>query len=200
MIQTFILNFAQAAICDPNVAGLCNPTRAGSLDEFVTNILTGLMGLVGMVTIAMILYSGLRMILAQGSEERITKAKAAFQWSIAGFVVTLFAYITVSAVAQFFHARDINPTPGQVESPIESQDIFALSRTVFTGFLVIVGSLAMFFIIINGFRYLTARGNEEQVMQARKGLQWAIIGLIITALAYVIVVATARLFGANVTG
>ncbi len=53
--------------------------------------------------------------------------------------------------------------------------------------LSIAAIIAVLFIIIGGFRYITSSGNEEQAEKGRGTLINAIIGLVIIILAYVIV-------------
>jgi len=53
--------------------------------------------------------------------------------------------------------------------------------------LVIVGAIAVVFIIIGGFRYITSAGNDKFVEDAKSTITYAIIGLVIVLLAYVIV-------------
>lgn len=50
-----------------------------------------------------------------------------------------------------------------------------------------VGLLAVIMIIISGAKFMTANGDSSKIASARTGLVWAIIGLIIAALAQVIV-------------
>ncbi len=50
-----------------------------------------------------------------------------------------------------------------------------------------VGLIAILFIIIGGYRYITSQGNEEVAETGKNTLINAIIGLVIIALAYVIV-------------
>lgn len=50
-----------------------------------------------------------------------------------------------------------------------------------------VGLLAVIMIIISGAKFITASGDSGKIASARTGLMWAIIGLIIAALAQVIV-------------
>ena len=61
--------------------------------------------------------------------------------------------------------------------------------------LGVVGIIAVLFLIIGGFRYVTAGGNEESAESGKKTIINAIIGIIIVILAFVIVrvVATAVL-------
>jgi type IV secretory pathway VirB2 component (pilin) len=62
-----------------------------------------------------------------------------------------------------------------------------LITTVINIVLTLSGVIAVIFIIIGGFQYMTARGNEEQAEKGRKALVNAIIGLLIIILAFTIV-------------
>ena len=53
--------------------------------------------------------------------------------------------------------------------------------------LSFVGLIAILFIIIGGYRYITSNGNDEVAEAGKKTLINAVIGLVIIALAYVIV-------------
>lgn len=63
--------------------------------------------------------------------------------------------------------------------------------------LAIVGILAVLFVMIGGFRYVTAHGNEEQAEAAKKTLTHAIVGVVLVVLAFVIVrlITNALIFG-----
>lgn len=52
---------------------------------------------------------------------------------------------------------------------------------------IIVGIIAVIMIIYAGFRYITSAGNQENVKSAKTTLIYAIIGLIVVALAQIIV-------------
>lgn len=49
------------------------------------------------------------------------------------------------------------------------------------------GVIAIFFIIQNAFFLVTSAGGEEKVTQHKKGLTWAIIGLVLIILSYSII-------------
>ncbi|HCW32792.1 MAG: hypothetical protein UT55_C0068G0004 [Candidatus Peregrinibacteria bacterium GW2011_GWE2_39_6] len=53
--------------------------------------------------------------------------------------------------------------------------------------LQIAGVLTVYFIITNGFNYVKAFGQEEEIQKAKKGLTWAIIGLLVVLMSYAIV-------------
>lgn len=52
---------------------------------------------------------------------------------------------------------------------------------------VIIGAIAVLMIIVGGFRYVTSAGNAEGTKAARQTIVYAIVGLVIVALAQVIV-------------
>lgn len=54
-------------------------------------------------------------------------------------------------------------------------------------FSVIVGVIAVIMIIVGGFRYVTSGGDSSNVTSAKNTIMYAIIGLIIVALAQIIV-------------
>lgn len=53
--------------------------------------------------------------------------------------------------------------------------------------LAVAGLIAVIFLIVGGFRYITAGGNEESSEAAKKTITNAIIGIVIIILAFVIV-------------
>ena len=62
-----------------------------------------------------------------------------------------------------------------------------LARKVVNVFSFVIGAIAVIMIIYGGFRYITSGGSSEGVGAAKNTLIYAIIGLIIVALAQVIV-------------
>lgn len=53
--------------------------------------------------------------------------------------------------------------------------------------LSIAGLVAVIFLIVGGFRYITAGGNEETAEAAKKTITNAIIGIVVIILSFVIV-------------
>jgi hypothetical protein len=62
-----------------------------------------------------------------------------------------------------------------------------LAKEVVNIFTIIVGAASVFMIIYGGFRYITSGGSSEKVGNAKNTLIYAIIGLIIVALAQTII-------------
>jgi hypothetical protein len=68
-----------------------------------------------------------------------------------------------------------------------SQRINNLIRRVINFLSLIVGVVAVIMIIIGGFRYITSGGSDTGVTSAKNTILYAIIGLIIVALAQLLV-------------
>lgn len=59
--------------------------------------------------------------------------------------------------------------------------------------LLIVGALAVLFLIWGGFRYITAYGNEENAESAKRIIKHSILGLIIVIMSFVLVTIITRI-------
>jgi hypothetical protein len=189
--------FARAAICDgaQKSTTLCDPTGQGTLENFGFSLAEAFGAAIGLTVILFLMFAGFRMVMAQGNEEALVKAKAAFQWTLSGLVLALLAYLVINATYIFIGGKEPGSTAGTL-NPIKYNTFGALATGgLITGTLLIAGTLSMLMIMIAGVRYLTARGNDQQVEQARQSLMWSVIGLAVILLAYVITVATAKLFG-----
>lgn len=66
--------------------------------------------------------------------------------------------------------------------------------------LYLSGMIAVVFVIIGGYQYITSGGNEESAEKGRKTLVNAIIGIVIIILSYVIVNVIASLVSGTGTG
>lgn len=87
--------------------------------------------------------------------------------------------------------------PGLFGAPAGAGTVTDFILLVINVLLIIIGLLTVLFIIIGGFRYVTAQGNEEQIESAKNTLKNSIIGLAIVILSFVIVrvIANALIFG-----
>ncbi|HTE57400.1 MAG TPA: hypothetical protein VK694_01540 [Verrucomicrobiae bacterium] len=81
------------------------------------------------------------------------------------------------------------------------ESVNSIIATVINIFSVVVGVVAVVMIIIGGFRYITSGGDSSNVTGAKNTILFAVVGLIIVALAQIIVrFVLARATGAAATG
>lgn len=72
-------------------------------------------------------------------------------------------------------------------SGVSNGDIESLASKIVNLFSIVVGIVAVIMIIYGGFRYITSGGDSGRVGNAKNSLIYAVIGLIIVALAQLIV-------------
>jgi len=80
-----------------------------------------------------------------------------------------------------------NPGQCSAASSDATTKINNLVRTVVNLLSAVVGIVAVIMIIVGGFRYVTSGGNDTSVTAAKNTILYAIIGLIVVALAQIIV-------------
>lgn len=80
-----------------------------------------------------------------------------------------------------------NPDDPNCTAPAGSQTIEGIIETVINILSLVVGVVAVIMIIVGGLKYITSSGDSSNVQSAKNTILYAIIGLIIVALAQVIV-------------
>lgn len=100
------------------------------------------------------------------------------------------------------HANDRSTIPGvgtcitsDPGEPPNLPDIFCVLVRVINALLAIVAGVAMIFLILGGIRYATAGGDEKALEQAQKAITYAILGLVISLGAVLIVNLIGTLLG-----
>ncbi len=105
------------------------------------------------------------------------------QWSnIATLVVMLAVVLSPILVGAQFNVPDSGGTGLPNDSSLRDFIIRVINIA-----LALAGLIAVFFLILGGFRYITSLGNEEAAGQAKKIILNAIIGIVIIILSFVIV-------------
>lgn len=69
----------------------------------------------------------------------------------------------------------------------QTKKINGIIADIINVFTVIIGIAAVIMIIIGGFHYITSGGSDEKVKKAKNTILYAIIGLVVVALAQIIV-------------
>ena len=73
------------------------------------------------------------------------------------------------------------------DSPAGSRDLGQLIIVIVQLGLLVAASVAVIFLMLGAYRYVTSRGNEEETENAKKTMTHAIFGLVIIVLAYAII-------------
>lgn len=90
-------------------------------------------------------------------------------------------------LAPLLLAKGASAQVGVINPLGEDVSLITLINQIILIAAVLVGIIAVIYLIISGFRYVTSGGNEEDVKKAKEGILNAIIGIIIVFASYVIV-------------
>ena len=92
---TLLPNVALAQLAAPKTIGGLSER---SLDVTINNILTAVLGLVGIIALGVILYGGFRWMTAAGNEEAVGEAKKIITAGVIGLIIVIVAWAVFSFV------------------------------------------------------------------------------------------------------
>lgn len=69
----------------------------------------------------------------------------------------------------------------------DTTGVFGLIKNIINVMLMVAGIITVIVIIIGGISYTTSAGDQSKVTQAKNTILYAVIGLVVTILAYAIV-------------
>jgi hypothetical protein len=72
-------------------------------------------------------------------------------------------------------------------NPLKTVNVAEVIGRVIRAILAIIGSIFLMMVIYGGFTWMTAAGNDTKVAKGRSILMWAIIGIIVIFLAWMLV-------------
>lgn len=83
---------------DQSLGSFFNPLEKNTLPELMATLLRILFAIIGTLAVIIIIVAGFRMVLANGNEGELTKAKAAITWAVVGLILSLMAFSIVAIV------------------------------------------------------------------------------------------------------
>lgn len=105
------------------------------------------------------------------------------------FSLCTLALVTLPATALAadpFGKKNLNETATQAYGSTPVGDVETITGRIINGFLGLLGIVFVVLIVYAGFTWMTAQGNEEKVVTAKKLIVQATIGLIVILAAYAI--------------
>jgi hypothetical protein len=73
------------------------------------------------------------------------------------------------------------------KGPAGTRTFGGLITQILSILLLVIGSLSVLFLIIGGFRYVTASGNEEAAEGAKRMIWNSVVGLVLVIMAFAII-------------
>ncbi|MBR3269979.1 hypothetical protein IKG07_01890 [Candidatus Saccharibacteria bacterium] len=181
--------------CDPTFAGLvpwdCQVGEMNSEDALVTgiaqiatNILTDITVVAAYLIIGYVIYAGYLYMFSSGNVVKATDAKKAMVHAFIGLAVVISAYTIFSAIRIALigdKALDCDQITGS--NCMDGGDMVVNLIQWVGG---VGGAVAAIFIVVGAWGYMTASGDPNKLEQAKKTILYALIGLVVVALAEII--------------
>lgn len=152
------------------------------LVEFVTNILIGLFGT---VAVLVIIISGVQISASAGNEEVVKKGKE----NIFKVVTALVLLISFRAIFELIQRSFVGVSTTDIFTPaggLAPGGIPKLLSNIIGIASLVAGAVAVVMIIVGGIQYIGSGGGDGMV-KAKKTITYAVAGLVISILAYTIV-------------
>jgi len=83
---------------DQSIGNFFNPLQKNTLPELMATLLRILFAIIGTLAVIIIIVAGFKMVLSNGNEAELTKAKAAIIWALIGLFVAFMSYAIVAII------------------------------------------------------------------------------------------------------
>lgn len=180
-LGTPLLALAQQGLPLPdasNYGDIIAPVGEDSVEK-ATGLLEGIIRnfklIAGIIAIAIIIILAIRMLMAQGSEDELKKARTGMLWTILALALISLA-VDVGKI--------LDPSGGGIlkdpNEAIKRVQLFDYKVDIIITFIkYLLGSIAVIFLLRNGLRFIGLSGNEEEVTKDKKNLGASVVGLIL---------------------
>ena len=151
-----------------------NETGEDLAINFILNLVQIVRNLVGVAALLIGVIYGLRLVMARGQEETISKQKTNFLWLIVGFVILIIS----ENVARIFNPEDA--TSGALIDFDATRDQL---RDIVNYVKWLIGSIIALYMTTVAYRMITAGDDEEEINTQKKSLTWGLFGMLTILLA-----------------
>ena len=153
------------------------PTTNSSEDlakSFILNLVHIARNLVGALALFMGVLYGLKMVIARGQEDVISKQKNNFLYALLGFMILIIS----ENVAKIF-----NPEDAATNQLIDFNAARDQLRDIVSYMKWLLGSIAVLMFMVSGIRLIGAQGEDSEISKQKKNITWSILGMLAILLA-----------------
>lgn len=150
--------------------------------QIAANVASDISVIAAYLIIGYVIYGGYLFIFSSGDPGKVATGKKALAHAFIGLAITMSAYAIMSTIrVALINNGNISNNNGQLGgSP--SQVIFTAIHWVSS----IAGIVSAIFIVFGGISYTTSGGDPSKTQKAKSIILYALIGLIVVALAEII--------------
>ncbi len=157
-----------------------------------SNVLTDITVIASYLVIGYVIYGGYLYMFSSGDAGKAASGKKSLTNAFIGLAIVMSAYAIFSGIRIAILGNksfgDCNPLSGQ--ECINAGDMVVNLIQWFGG---VAGVVAAIFLVIGGWGYITSSGDSGKLQKAKTTIMYALIGLVIVALAEVLTAFIANL-------
>ncbi len=124
------------------------------------------------------------------AKEAQAEADADKQPSLKDATFDISKYLTLDGQGEFLDKKGEDDKTSPIVKFLVAMINFAVS---------IIGSIAVLLLVIAGFMFMFAQGNQQSIDNAKEVVKYAVIGLVVTFLSFIIVVFVQSILSSGVT-
>lgn len=126
------------------------------------------------------------------------KRRKVWIWLIFLFLLLPFRFSIAQLDPKILEGEDYLNELGRDTEVLEKGNLIKIIFDITRYLLGFLGVAAVMVIIVGGYTWMTAAGNEEKIKKAKQVLQSGLIGLVIILIAYVLVIFVTKIIRGEV--
>ena len=147
-----------------------------NIEKIIMNVGDAGVTIVGYVALGFIIYGGYLYMMSSGDPAKTMAGKKTITRAIIGLLLVALAKTIFGAILSAMGTKTQVGAGGEM----------AVVMHAINWVIGVSGVVCAIFIVVGGFGYMTSAGDPSKVQKAKKTILYAIIGLIIVALSFVI--------------
>lgn len=167
-----------------------NPLKFNNVNDLVTSLLSFLQGFIVVIALIFIIVGAFLYITSAGNDGRMETGKKAILAAIIGLALGIAAPAFLREIGSILGWT----TPNVPSGVGTSLSLLEIMTNVLSFLLTIIGIIAIIMLVLGGFLYLTAAGNEDQIDRGKKIVKYSVMGILIALAALVLVKQVAGFF------
>ncbi len=193
---TYATNFTPNLTCryalgltswDCNVGNIDNTdSLKANIWTIVANIVTDITVIAAYLVIAYVIYGGYQYVFSGGDPGKVANGKRTLAQAFIGLAITMSASVIMGAIRIALMNGNGNIGNCDLTSTSQCIDPNTMVTNLIQWTIGMVGIVAAIFVVYGGISYITSSGDAGKVQKAKQMILYALIGIIIVALAEMI--------------
>jgi len=174
-----------------------SPLKVNSITGLLSGFLARLQAVVGWLAVIMLVVGGVVYITSAGRSSQIELGKKIITYALLGFALAVAAPSILKEIVNLAGLGEgQNGAGGEIVS--RATDLRVILLRVLRWILTLLGAIAMIGFMVSGINFILAGGDSGRADNARKGLMYSIIGVVVAGVSLIIVKEILVLLGMNI--